>query len=352
MTSFSRLWSTLLILLILIHTCACGRRADGNPAVPAEFHAVPELGYRAAPDFFEFPQGASGGESSGIALNSKGNIFLFQRAKPMLAEYDGQGKFIRSIGEGLFDHPHGLRIDDQDNIWTTDDGNHLVLKLSPAGRVLLVLGRINWGAEGDWLFNRPADVAFAKDGAIYVADGYGNSRIVKFDREGNFIKTWGKFGSGKGEFNLPHTVVVDNQDRVYVGDRENKRIQIFDADGNFLKEWTGVGYPYGLVLAPDGHFWMADGGYDRIVELDPNGNILGAIGQPGHAPGQYAWAHFLAVGKDRRIYVADVLNWRFQVLVPTTPTGRMAEYVPTSRAFWDSVPSTGWFFRQKDLPKK
>jgi DNA-binding beta-propeller fold protein YncE len=270
----------------------------------------------------------------------------------MLAEYDEQGKFVRSIGDGLWDHPHGLRIDTDDNIWTTDDGNHLVLKLNPAGRVLLVLGRKDWGGEATWLFNKPTDVAFAKNGDIFVTDGYGNSRVVKFDRDGNFIKTWGKYGTGPGEFDLPHSIVVDQEDRVYVGDRENARIEIFDADGNFLKEWKGIGYPYGLFITPDQHIWMVDGAYDRIVELDQNGKILGAMGEPGRASGQLAWAHFMAVGPDRRIYVAEVLNWRFQVFAPTAPTGKMARYVPLVRMFWGSVPSTGWYSRQTNMPKK
>jgi hypothetical protein len=120
------------------------------------------------------------------------------------------------------------------------------------------------------------------------------------------------------------------------------RIQIFDAEGTFLKEWTGIGYPYGLFITPDQHVWMIDGGYDRIVELDPAGRILGAFGEPGHAPGQFAWGHFLAVAPDRTIYVADVLNWRFQVLVPTGATGRAATYLPSRRLFWDRVDSTGW----------
>src|SRR5208282_3783306 len=175
----------------------------------ASFQAVPELPYRVVPQFFKFPKGMTAGEASAVAVNSKGHIFLFQRTKPMLAEYDEKGNFIQSIGEGLFSHPHGLRIDANDNIWTTDDGSHLVLKLDSSGNVLLVLGRIYTGAEANWRFNKPADVAFAKNGDIYVADGYGNSRVVKFDRDGNYIKAWGKYGAGIGEFNLPHSVAVD-----------------------------------------------------------------------------------------------------------------------------------------------
>jgi hypothetical protein len=117
---------------------------------------VPELPYKVVPDFFTYPPEWIPGEASGVALNSKGHIFLFQRAKPMLSEFDASGHYLRSLGEGLFDHPHGLRIDADDNIWTTDDTNHTVLKLSPAGRLLLVLGRRNNGGEANWLFNKPA----------------------------------------------------------------------------------------------------------------------------------------------------------------------------------------------------
>jgi len=136
-------------------------RAEAQDPQVAVLHPVPELGYRVIPDFFHADNGLNVGEASGVALNSRGHIFLFQRAKPMLTEYDEHGTFRRSIGDGLFTHPHGLRIDADDNLWTTDDGSHLVLKLSPAGHVLLVLGRIDVAAESDWLFNQPTDVALS-----------------------------------------------------------------------------------------------------------------------------------------------------------------------------------------------
>ena len=342
-------WLRIILCIVFLPFFAGGQE---TVLKPPQFQAVPELPYRVVPGFFKVPKGAIAGEASAVAVNSKGHIFLFQRTKPMLAEYDGKGNFIQSIGDGLFAHPHGLRIDANDNLWTTDDGNHLVLKLDPSGNVLLVLGRINTGAEANWLFNKPADVAFAKNGDIYVADGYGNSRVVKFDRDGNFIKAWGKYGTGIGEFNLPHSVAVDDRGRVYVGDRENQRIQIFDSDGKFIQQWTGIGYPYGLMITPDQHVWVADGGYDRIVELDQNGKILGAFGEPGHQPGQMAWAHFMAMGPDQSIYVADVLNWRFQAFVRTAPMGRMTAYVPSARMFWGSVPSVGWASQQTAIPFK
>src|ERR1039457_4038479 len=193
---------SLLIALACVALFPLNVSTQTTSGKTASFQAVPELPYRVVNNFLKFPKGMSNGESSGVAVNSKGHIFLFQRAKPMLAEYDEKGNFIQSIGEGLFAHPHGLRIDPDDNIWTTDDGNHLVLKLDSSGNVLLVLGRINTGAEANWLFNKPADVAFAKNGDIYVADGYGNSRIVKFDRDGNYIKAWIPAGGGCKEMLL------------------------------------------------------------------------------------------------------------------------------------------------------
>jgi len=318
--------------------------------VLAETSSVPLLPYRVVPNFFKLPDNWHFGEASGVALNSKGHIFVFQRAEPMLSEFDANGKFLREIGSGLFNHPHGLRIDREDNIWTTDDHDHVILKLSPEGRVLLVLGRRGTAGEADWIFDQPTDIDFADNGDFFVSDGYGNSRVLKFDHEGRLLKLWGRYGTGEGEFNLPHSIAVDRAGRVYVGDRENQRIEIFDGEGKFLKQWTGIGYPYGLFITPDQHIWMADGGYDRVIELDPEGKILGAIGEPGHASGQFAWAHFLAVGPDKKIYVADVLNWRTQVFTPTGHSTGNAKYVPKDRRFWGSKPSDGWSSHQKDLP--
>lgn len=313
-----------------------------TPGGMAAAQPLPQLDYREAPAPFRFPKAWTPGEASGVAVNSKGHVFLFKRTAPFLTEYDAQGQFIRAFDDGLWDHPHGLRIDAEDNIWTTDDQNHTVLKLSPAGEVLLVLGRRNQGGEADWLLGRPADVGWDKDGNIYVADGYGNSRIVKFDRDGMFLKAWGAWGDGPGQFRLPHSVVVDGRGRVIVADRENARIQVFDTEGRFQTQWTGLGYPYGLVLDRDQSIWMVDGGYDRILKLSPDGTPLGAFGRPGHGPGQFAWSHFMAMDASRRIYVADVLNWRFHVLEPTAPQGRTSDYVPTRRAFFGARPSKGW----------
>ena len=337
-----------LLTLLLLAVAFVGN-ADASEK-PAPSQPVSELAYRVVSDFFQLPTDVNFGEVSGVALNSQGHIFVFQRRQPMLMEFDHDGKYLRQIGDGLFDHPHGLRIDAEDNIWTTDDHNHLVLKLDRDGHVLLILGRRGVAAEADWLFNEPTDVAFGKSGDIFVSDGYGNSRVMKFDRTGKFLKSWGSYGTKPGQFDLPHSIVIDQEGLVYVADRENQRIQIFDQEGKFLKQWTELGYPYGLFITPDQHLWMADGGYDRILELDRDGKILGALGEPGHAPGQFAWAHFLALDGEHRLFVADVLNWRAQVFAPTTEKAGMSSYIPTVRMFWDSKPSTGWESHHKEAP--
>ncbi len=282
---------------------------------------LPDLGYKPSPNSLNLPAGMNFGEVAGVALNSKGHILVFNRGSKPLIEFDGNGRFVRTLGDGLFKSAHGLRIDANDNIWTTDISSHLVLKLNPEGRVLMVLGKADWAGDfsepryGLPLFNMPTDVAFGPAGDIFVSDGYGNSRVMKFDQSGRFIKTWGKKGKAPGEFDLPHTIAVDNKGLVYVGDRENQRIQIFDSDGKFIKEWTNVGYPYGITITPDQSLYVADGKNERLLKMNLNGEILGALGEPGKGIGQFGWAHSIAVSPTGDIYVAEILNWRVQKFV-------------------------------------
>jgi DNA-binding beta-propeller fold protein YncE len=158
-------------------------------------------------------------------------------------------------------------------------------------------------------------VAVAPSGEFYVSDGYGNSRVVKFAKDGTFLKQWGKKGTAPGEFNLPHAIVLDGQGRVYVGDRENNRIQIFDADGRFLAQWTECGAPFGLFLAGDRMF-VADGLANWVKVLDRTGKPLGRFGEPGRGPGQLQLPHMLCVDAHGAVYVAEVNGRRVQKFVP------------------------------------
>lgn len=307
-----RALESMMLALVLFCSVSQGQPQDAL----ASHRETAELHYRLVPDFLKLPPNLYFSEVSGVALNSKGHIFVFQRGPHPLVEFDENGNFVQTMGEGLFTRPHGLRTDDADNIWVTDNGAHFVLKLSPEGRVSMVLGQKDHSGNDHTHFDGPDDVAFGKTGEIYVADGEGNSRIVKFDRNGHFLTEWGRKGSGEGEFRLPHTISTDARGFVYVGDRENARIQVFDADGNFRMQWPEVGHPYGIFVSPDQRVYVADAEAARIFEIDVQGKILGSFGKAGRGPGEFAGAHAIAVTAKKEIFVAEVFNWRVEKFVP------------------------------------
>ncbi|MFN3325046.1 MAG: peptidyl-alpha-hydroxyglycine alpha-amidating lyase family protein [Bryobacteraceae bacterium] len=279
----------------------------------------PKLDYAVDPEWPRLPPGWTFEETPGVAVNAQEHVFVFHRGRHSIMEFDKSGNLVRSWGDGVFVRPHGLRFDNEGNLWAADDLGHIVVKMDSLGRVRMVLGRKNNKGETDDTFNRPTDMAFAPNGDFYVSDGYGNSRVVKFDKNGRFVKAWGKKGKGEGEFNLPHAVAVDKRGRVYVGDRENYRMQIFDADGKFIAQWTHVGSPWGIVITDDEQLYMCDGHNSRILKLSLSGEILGVLGEPGRLPGQLDFVHHMAVGPSRSIYVAEIKNWRVQKFSPRRP---------------------------------
>ena len=270
----------------------------------------PRLNYEAVPDFFQLPPGEHFVEPAGVAVNSKGHIYVFHRGKHPLMEFDSAGKFVRSIADDLFVTAHTLRVDAEDNIWTTDVGAHVVLKLSPEGRVLLALGRMRMPGDDVLHFNQPTDVAFDRDGNLYVTDGEGNSRVLKFDKYGNVLLGWGMKGSGPGQFDLPHSIAIDG-DLVYVGDRENARIQVFDRDGRFLREWK-LGHPFGLCIAPDHSIYVCDAIAGHILKIDREGKVVGVIAGPEPGKGRHFDPHQIALDKENSIFAAEVMPWRVQ----------------------------------------
>jgi DNA-binding beta-propeller fold protein YncE len=276
----------------------------------------PKLNYAVEPNWPRLPAGWTFEETPGVAVDAREHVFVFHRGPHSIMEFDKEGTFIRSWGDGVFVRPHGLKFDAEGNLWAADDQGHIVVKMDAQGRVRMVLGRKNNKGETNDLFNRPTDIAFAPNGDFYVSDGYGNSRVVKFTREGKFVTAWGKKGSAEGEFNLPHAVAVDRQGRVYVGDRENHRMQIFDANGKFLTQWKHVGSPWGIVITPDNFLFMCDGHNNRILKLNLSGEVLGTLSGPGKLPGQLDFSHHMAVGPSGSIYVAEIKNWRAQKFVP------------------------------------
>jgi len=284
---------------------------------------IPDLGYAPVPDVFKLPEGLNFGPCSSVAVTAAGNILVFNRGEQALLEFDADGNYLRSLARGIFTNPHGLRVDAQGSIWATDTGSHIVVKMNAQGRILMVLGvsgrATEWHQAGHLrCFNEPNDVAFGARGEIYVTQGHGKgeSRVLMFDADGTFVRTWGGEGKGPGQFNVPHSIVVDADGLLHVADRSNERIQVFDGEGNYVRETRHPGTPCGLALCNDRrHLMMAHGHAGLIMRLDLNGKVLGATGGQGKGPNRYGEAHFLALDRREDIYVADSLNWCVQKLV-------------------------------------
>jgi len=247
---------------LVIGACLCAQANLPNP-------------YRTVENWAKLPAGRSWGSTSAVDLDRAGNIWVAERCganscagsnlAPVL-EFDASGKLLKSFGEGALVFPHGIYVDQDGNVWVADGQGangkgQQVLKFSPDGKVLMTLGKAGVAGAGQDEFNQPSDVIVASNGDIFVADGHGgntNARVVKFSKDGKFIRTWGKKGTGPGEFDTPHALAFDSKGRLFVGDRGNNRIQIFDQDGAFLEQWTQFGRPSGLFIDKNDILYVAD----------------------------------------------------------------------------------------------
>lgn len=271
--------------------------------------------YRPVAGWPQLPPKLQLGLVSAVATDKDDRVYVAHRGPKPVLVFDRDGKFLRSWGDDHLKTPHGLRIDPAGNVWLTDIGDHRVLKFDSEGKLLLALGKRGEAGTGPDRFDRPTDVASTPAGDFYVTDGYGNSRVLKFDRTGKLLAEWGKKGTGEGEFNVPHAVVLDARGRVYVGDRENKRVQVFDPDGKFLEVWKESGAPYGLFRAGDRTF-VADGLANWVRVLGPDGKPVGRFGEKGTGPGQFQLPHMLCVDSRGDVYVAEVNGKRVQKFTP------------------------------------
>lgn len=319
------------VLAVLLAIPAFAQRG-GAPAAAQQPVSAPQIAFDTDTYPLHLPEGMNFGEAVGIAINSKGHIFAYHRGgHTQLFEFDGDGKFIREIGKDLygFSFAHAVRIDKDDNIWCIDEGSNMIIKFNPQGRVVMVLGRKPEAVEAPAplapgvvpparpnSFNRPTDVAWDAAGNTYISDGYGNSRVAKVDKDGNWVKSWGTKGKDPGQFDTPHTIATDRAGNVYVGDRGNNRIQVFDGDGNFLKQFTNVGAPWAMCITngPNQVLYTSDSIPGRIYKMDLNGNILGVFGKAGKAPKEFGWVHEMACPSENTLYVGEIQNWRYQKL--------------------------------------
>jgi sugar lactone lactonase YvrE len=222
--------------------------------------------YHVAEGWPQLPAGMTWGGVISVEPDARGNIWVFHRNQPPILEFDPTGKLVASFGANMFAQAHGMTVDRDGNVWVTDaqdkDGKgQQVFKLSPQGKVLMTLGKAGVAKEGPDTFSGPTDVVIAPNGDIFVSDGHvanSNGRIVKFSKDGKFIKTWGRKGTGPGEFDTPHSIAMDSRGRLFVADRSNNRIQIFDQDGKFIDQWKQFGRPSGVFIDKNDNIYVAD----------------------------------------------------------------------------------------------
>jgi peptidylamidoglycolate lyase len=300
---------------------------------------MPVITYEEVEDWPKLSPGLQLGEVPGVAVDTKGHVFVFHRPgrgfEPQAAEFlpepaileieAGTGKLLASWGGGMFLVPHGITIDSANNVWVTDVGLHQVFKFSHDGRVLLKLGEARVGGWDAAHFNQPTDIAIRQDGTFFVSDGYVNSRVARFDRDGRFLSEWGKKGDAESQFSNPHGLALTPSGDVLVADRENSRIQVFSNTGVFKSQWLGA-KETGRVFcaATDGrgaiYVGVRKADYDPlsngVLKLDPRWRTVASIGFGKKGDPVFNAVHDVAVAKDGTIYVAETRTKRVRKLRP------------------------------------
>jgi DNA-binding beta-propeller fold protein YncE len=298
--------------------------------------SVPTAHYVVDPTWPRKPERLTWGQMPGITLDSHDQVYISTRNSPAVQVYRTDGTFVRAWDIKDATGAHFIRVDPEGNIWTADIKSHLVCKHSPEGRVLLTLGEAGQAGTDEKHFDRPTDVVVLPKGDIFVSDGYGNRRVIHFDKTGKYLNQWGEAGTKPGQFALPHSIVADSRGRLYVADRENARIQVFDTSGKLLAVWTNVITPWGLYMTRNDELWVCGSspvkkeGTDEWSVLPPPDQIvmkLNLQGQvllrvplvktptpPGKA-GELDWVHGIAVDSQSNLYLGDIQGQRAQKFV-------------------------------------
>jgi hypothetical protein len=314
----------------------------------AKAQNVPEIAFESVPNFLKFPPNIYLGEGIGVATNSKGHVFVYTRSgDTRLFEFDQNGVFVREIGVGLygFTFAHAVRVDKDDNIWTVDEGSNMVIKFNPAGRVTMVIGRrpdpvdelTAMTGQGSapqsnrpYSFNRPTDVGWDAQGNIFVTDGYGDNRVVKYDKNGRFLKQIGseKPGSEPNQFNTPHGIAVDAQGNVYVSDRANHRMQVFDNNLGPKAIYDNIGDSWTVCISPGPHQYLFTSNSNpngntpgswaktgQIYKLELDGTVVGKFGHAGKLAPGFQVVHMMDCRNPNQIVVGEIESWRMQKFV-------------------------------------
>jgi len=294
------------------------------PCLFGELKSGPPLPHQVVKGWAKLPAGWNFGECSGVDVDKDDNVWVFNRGPHPVIEFDQQGKMLRAWESVPVKSSHGIRIAADGNVWLVDVKGHAVMRFTPEGKLLMVIAQpYNRPGDNDSHdgFNEPTGLTFAPNGGFFVSDGYVNSRVIKFSKDGDYLTHWGSKGTGDGQFDLVHDVALDSRGRLYVADRTNQRVQIFDENGKFLAKWTDVGAPWGLYyVRRENALYMCDGLNNRISKLDLEGNVLGVLGSHGKTPGKLDYPHNIAVDSTGAIYVAEIKNWRVQKFaIPDAP---------------------------------
>jgi hypothetical protein len=321
----------------------------------AKAQNVPEIPYESVPNLLKMPPGLYLGEAMGVATNSKGHLFVYTRsATTRLFEFDEKGNYVRELGEGNygFEFAHSVRVDPQDNIWAVDEGTNMVIKFNPEGRIVMVLGRRPPAALGmlqsplgptppaeKYTLGRPTDVGWDAQGNIFVSDGYVNHRVVKYDKNGRFLRQVGseRPGSEPSQFNLPHGLAVDAQGNVYVADRTNNRMQVFDNNLVLRAVYDNIGTSWSVCVSPGPHQYLftsnsnpngnGPGTWENtgeIYKMELDGTILGRFGHASKEFGGFQVVHMMDCRNPDQIYVAEIESWRVQKLMLKPQAAKVA----------------------------
>ena len=292
-------------------------------------HYIVDATWPKKPDRYKWAQ------MPGIAVDKHDQIYIFTRSQPTVQVYKTDGTLVRAWFMENSSGSHFIRIGPEGNVWTANIAEHVVRKYSTKGKLLLTIGEPGVSGTDNGHFNRPTDMAILPDGDIFVSDGYGNRRVVHFDANGKYINQWGQDGDGPGQFALPHAIVADSQNRLYIADRENARIQVFDTQGKLLAVWEDVITPWGLCMTKKDALWACgssvvkdDSGKclvlpppdEIVVKLDLIGKVLLRINldkttTPPGKPGELDWVHAIAVDSQGNLYLGDIQGRRAQKFV-------------------------------------
>jgi len=295
--------------------------------------------YEVDPAWPQKPSEFQWGHVPGVAVDAKDNVYVFTRAVPPVQVYDAKGKLLRSWGTKTIASAHHIKIDHEGNVWTTDIVNHTVEKYTPEGKLLLTIGTKGKAGRDKTHLNMPTDVAVTPRGDIYVSDGYGNARVVHFDKSGKYLNEWGELGSGPGQFSIPHAIAYA-KGKVYVADRNNVRVQVFDEKGKYVEEWRNLIVPWGFCVTPKDEIWVCgsspmqwrktDGALgcppkDQIfMKFNTEGKLLQLFTLPKgidglERVGEVNWVHAIAVDSKGNMYLGDIIGKRAQKFVIRTP---------------------------------